>query len=273
VSTSIVVAYPFTPEDLAAKVDVFRGHIFTTPALYREGTKAIATCREMRVAIEERRKLLKQDSLEYGRKVDAVAKQLVDIIEAVEKPLKAAKTEVDQEKARAKEAAAAAERKAIEDDLRIRRQAEEDALREQRKAEEARLAEERKAIEAERAAAAAERKALEEERAAAAKELAEIRARKAKEQSEREARELAERMATEAEERRIHDLEYAEAQKKRLAALAPDREKLKTFRVCIDDLLRRAGEWKCSDADLERARTDAVRWLMDASSHLRDLES
>lgn len=232
-STSIQVAYPFTVESLAAQVDVLRGYTFAEPALYREGVKAIATCRGFRVQIEERRKLLKQDSLEYGKKVDAVAKQLVAVIEGVELPLKAAKDEIDKAKERAKQEAAEAERKAVEAAIRAEREAEEAKLRETRKAEEAQLVAQRKELAAEREAAAKERAALQAERDAAAKELAEFRAKQAAAKQERDAKELAERLAAEAEEARINALEYEQARQKRLAALAPDKAKLLQAAILI----------------------------------------
>jgi chromosome segregation ATPase len=256
-STSVVVAYPFTPDALAAKVDVLRGHAFTTPSLYREGTKAIATCRELRVQIEERRKLLKQDSLEYGRKVDAVAKELTAIIEAVESGLKSAKLEVDNEKARLKREAEEAERARVEAEVRAKREAEEAELAERRRAElaqieaqQAEIAAQRKALEAERKAHAAElakqraeqehqRLAMERERTQHAAELAELRAKREAAEAERRAQEEAARLAAEAEEARINALEYERERQRRLAALKPDLDKL--------------GAW----ADAVRAAADA----------------
>lgn len=274
-STSIVVAYPFSAEELALRVADLKERNFLTPAAYREGTNAIAVCRQMRVQIEERRKLLKHDSLEYGRKVDDVARQLTAVVEAVELPLKDAKKAVDEAKEAAKREALEAERRAVEEQIRAQREAEEAVLRVRRQAEEAALAEQRRALAAERAEAekerqaelqrmALERAALAEERAAAAKELAEVRARKAAEEAERRAQELAEQKRAEEEEARINALEYEQARQKRLAALAPDREKLKTFRVCLSDLLRRVDEWRCADSLLEQDRQEAVDLVKSA---------
>jgi hypothetical protein len=283
VSTSITVAYPFTPEFLGMELNRFRGQSFSEPTLYREGTKAIAKCREFRVAIEERRKLLKADSLEYGRKVDAVAKQLTDIITAVEGPLKADKLAVDNAKELAKREAAEAERRAVEEQIRAKREAEEEVLRVKRQAEEAELIAQRRALAAERAALEAQRAEAAEVARQEREELEAIRAEAkahreavAREQAaaeqERRAKELAEQKAAEAEEARINALEYEQARQKRLAALAPDREKLKTFRVCIDDLIRRTGEWETSDEQLKDAWDEAYHLLGEASDVLRRVE-
>lgn len=64
--------------------------------------------RETRLNIEKRRKALKADSLEYGRQVDAVAKELTAIIEPEEKRLENEESIVKREQERiAKEAAEA----------------------------------------------------------------------------------------------------------------------------------------------------------------------
>lgn len=277
-TTSIVVAYQFTPEALAKRVDILRGQSFTTPALYKDGVKAIATCREYRVAIEERRKLLKQDSLEYGRKVDAVAKQLTDIIAAVEEPLKVSKLEVDNAKARAKEAEQEAKRAAVEAEIRAKREAEEHALLVQRQADEERLRQERANFEAERKAAADERaKAAaeleaerEQMRAEREKHRAELRdleqQRHLREEAARqaqvavEAAALAERLAAEAEERRLNQLEYERQRQQRLAALEPDRVKLRAFAAKLEQF------W--SEASPQVQDDEAAALLCDMRSEL-----
>ena len=60
-----------------------------------------AACKELRtvrVAVEKRRKELKADALEYGRKVDSTAKAISERIEAVENPMKTAKEAEDARK-------------------------------------------------------------------------------------------------------------------------------------------------------------------------------
>lgn len=254
-SLSIVVAYPVTAEQLATQVSAFRGQSFATPALYKEGTKSIATCRELRVEIETRRKMLKHDSLEYGRKVDAVAKELTDIIEAVERELKASRKLIDDEKERLKREAQEAERQRVAAEMAAKREAEEAVLRAQRQAEEEQLAASRRALEAERLAFAKERQEAEAlaneqrrllgaEREKHAAELAELRAKREAAESERRGQELAERLRIEEEERRINALEAERQRQKRLAALAPDQDKLNQVARALQALIDDNGEWE-----------------------------
>lgn len=247
-STSILVAYPITPAELALKVDAHRGHSFTTPALYREGVKAIGTLRELRLQIEERRKALKHDSLEYGRKVDEIAKQLFEIILAVELPLKEARKQVDDAKELAKREAAEAERKRLAAELAAQREAEEAVLREQRRVESEALAEQRRELERERqellrlrqesdAVANEQKRLLDEERKQHAADLAVVKAQREAIEKEQRATQLAERMKAEAEEARINALEYEKQRAKRLAALAPDQDKLNQIARGVQDLI------------------------------------
>lgn len=267
-STSIVVAYPVTKEQLIEALSAYRGHSFSTPALYKEGTKAIAACRSFRVQIEERRKLLKQDSLEYGRKVDAVAKELVELIEMVEAPLKAAKREVDEAKERAKREAAEAERRAVEERIRQERLAEEAALREQRQAEEARLAEERQRLQAEREAAAKERAELEAIRAQLREQNAKLLEQAEKERAERVAAERAERLKVEAEERRINALEAEKQRQKRLAALQPDQDKLTQFARAVRNCADEHATWEFDSDGACQAADAAIEHLLNTAAEL-----
>ncbi len=72
--------------------------------------KAIAEIRTTRTDVEKRRKELKQDALDYGRKVDDAAKTITARLEAIEGPLKEQKDEIDAELARIKAEKAEAER-------------------------------------------------------------------------------------------------------------------------------------------------------------------
>ena len=72
--------------------------------------KAIAEIRTTRTDVEKRRKELKQDALDYGRKVDDAAKTITARLEAIEGPLKEQKDEIDAEVARIKAEKAEAER-------------------------------------------------------------------------------------------------------------------------------------------------------------------
>lgn len=268
-STSIVVAYPVTAEELAAQVDALRGLTFESPPNYKIGTAAIATCRGLRVKIEERRKLLKHDSLEYGKKVDAVAKQLTGIIEAVEDPLKAAKLAVDNEKERLKREAALAEQRVVEERIRAEREAEEAVLRQRRKAEEEQLAEQRRLLEEERKEAARERAALQAEREQAATELAQVRANKALAAQEQAAKDLAERLAAEAEEQRINALEYEQARQKRIAALAPDKDKLVQVGRALKRFIEDNG-WTFDTREAEKTYADALDEIESIADRLEN---
>lgn len=101
--TAIQVVYDVTDDAIALKRGKYALLTADTPQGYELVRLAIADCRETRLAVEKRRKELKVDSLEYGRKVDTVARHLTDQIEAIEQPLKIAKAAIDDEKARVKE--------------------------------------------------------------------------------------------------------------------------------------------------------------------------
>lgn len=147
-TTAIQVVYPITEADITARFAGFAELTADSPQGYKAVQAAIGELRSARVDVERRRKDLKAESLEYGRRVDEVAKYLTGLIEAIEHPLKAKKAAVDEEKARIKAEKEAAERAAIEAKIRAEQEAETARL----KAEAERLAQERAALEAERAA-------------------------------------------------------------------------------------------------------------------------
>jgi DNA repair exonuclease SbcCD ATPase subunit len=64
---------------------------------YEVVRRAIATARDLRLTIEAKRKELKQVSLDYGRMVDDIAKDLQAEIEPVEQALRKEKEKVDNE--------------------------------------------------------------------------------------------------------------------------------------------------------------------------------
>lgn len=66
-------------------------------------TAAIGTLRQLRTSVEVKRKELKADALEWGRKVDAEAKRITGRLLSLEEPLKEQKQLVDAEKQRLKE--------------------------------------------------------------------------------------------------------------------------------------------------------------------------
>lgn len=223
----------------------------TTPKGYEEVRVAIGECRTMRTGVEATRKALKADALEWGRKVDAVAKDLTARLEAIEGPLKIKKAAVDEAKEKAKAEKERAEREEIERIVRAAREREEAEARAKREeeereleakrarlAEEQRLAEERRAAEEERLAR--ERAELEaklrafEEQERAARERAEAEERARLERIEAEER--AKREQAEAEERARVEKKRAAAEARRLAALRPDAEKLHAWAAVLDAL-------------------------------------
>ena len=168
-----LVRYHVTPEDIARTTAEYGALTADTTAGYEQVRKAIAYCRTTRVEIEARRKKLKASSLEFGRRVDKAAKDLVGLIEPIEGDLQAKKDAVDAEKDRLKREAAEAERRALEEKIRLEREAEEAritaereareaAARVEREAEEKRLAEERARLEAQAAELAEQNRQQEE---------------------------------------------------------------------------------------------------------------
>jgi phage-related minor tail protein len=284
-TTTIVVAYPVTIAQIQEQLAPLAEVSFETS--YAEGRKALAACRDLRGDIEERRKFLKADSLAYGREVDRVAKELTSAVEAIEEVLKGRKLLVDKAKEAAKRAAEEAERAKVEAEIRAKREAEEAVLREQRQAEEAALKAERAALlkerqaaeaaallqrqEAEKAAlkAAEEREELERERQAARQELAELRAERERQAREKAAQELAERKIAEAEQERIHKLEWEAEQKRRIAALAPDLDKLRTFAASIRGLVKTAPE--VDDDQAAQCLVHACQQLIETAELLEEL--
>jgi chromosome segregation ATPase len=64
---------------------------------YEEVKRAIGWCRTKRGEIEAKRKVLNEDALRWQRQVNAEAKRLTGLIEAIEDPLKVKKKSVDDE--------------------------------------------------------------------------------------------------------------------------------------------------------------------------------
>lgn len=219
--------------------------------------------KEKRCAVENRRKELKADALEWGRKVDAEAKRLTSLLTPIEEHLDAQEKAHDAEKERIKREAEESQRRklqarvtamqqcratvdlfkiqqmgdaefdaalqaAIESDQRRRDQEEADRI------ERERLEAERREAEELRMAEAREKQLLEAERLAA--ERAELD-RQRKEQAEAQAKidaenrriaddRSAKERAEQAELERINAAERKAAEAARIESLRPDREKL-----------------------------------------------
>lgn len=262
--------------------------------------KARSEVKRVRVAVEKRRKELKADALEWGRKVDGEAKRITALLTEVEQPL------IDEIK-RVEDEREAAERAKIEAELEAKRKAERERIEAEQKAERERVEAERAEMEAERqriakerAEWAAARKAEAEARAAEqarieaeqAAQRAELEAERQKleaqrqeqeriererlerEQAEREAKERAEREAAEAKakaereaaEAKQREIEAA-AEAKRQEALRPDREKALKFAEKLEEL----SSWVpfSEDAEAQDAFSSAANSITDAIAVLK----
>jgi len=264
-----LIKFSIADVEIAKMQSLFTGLCAETSDGYENVRKAIATTRKHRGDIEKKRKELKADAIEYGRKVDAEACRLTEALRAIEEPLQAEKDRIDEETERVRHAKAEKQRQENEAALKRALEAEEARLKEIRDQEEARLAEERKAIEAERAEFEAERAriaagqkakadaevealrvqraAIEAEKAAIAEsqkiiasQQAEIQRQKdaaerveferlAKIEAEKEASEKAQRDLAEKERLRIEHEKQVAEEARLAAAMASDIDKLRAF--------------------------------------------
>jgi chromosome segregation ATPase len=246
-----LVRYEVTEADIAATRAKYAALSCDTKDGYEEVRLAIGFCRETRVKIESRRQDLKRAALEYGRKVDSVAKHLTGLIREIEEPLKEKKLVVDNERERVRAEKEAAEKAALEAQIRAEQEAAEAARRAERAAEEARLAEERQKLEAERERLDREASALKAQREEAAARAREEEARlerqreelrlererqeraeferQAKIRAEEEAKVRMERERVEAEEARRREEERQAEHARRIEAMKPDIERVRDF--------------------------------------------
>lgn len=240
-----VIRYDVTDEQIEALRERFAA---LTRADDRESYEAvrlaIGETRDLRVAVEEKRKELKAGALEYGRRVDEVARRYREALEGIEAPLKALKAAEDEKKAAAKAAAEAAELARVEAEIKARREAEEAELRRQREAEEARIRAEREALAAQQAEVArlrAEAEAVLAKAAAAQAEAdraraeadhaAQVEKARAEAAEQERARAAAEALRVEAE-RRAEELRAAE-HAKLLEKLRPDAQRLADYATAL----------------------------------------
>lgn len=293
-STALPVVFNLTEARIEQMRTECKGLVCSDKKTYETTRKALSVVRTARTEIEKRRKLLKADALEYGRRVDAMAKQLTEKVVSIEEPLKAEVERYEAEQARIKAEKEAAERAAIEAELKAQREkeeaerkaaqeAEEARLKALRDAEEARLAEERKALEAERVrleelqrlenerieaerAKLAEQQRIEQERIDAErkaederreKERAELQAywdAKAAEQARIEAEQQAERERLQA----IQD----EIEAKRLEAERIENERLEAIRLEQEAAAKaRAERIEAERLAKEQAERERAEWL------------
>lgn len=212
---------------------------------------AIGELTKIRTSIEKRRKELKADSLEYGRRIDSFAKDCTSIIEQLEIPLRTAKQLIDTEKERKQKAAEEAERLEVEQKAKEERDAEEARLKAIRDAENeknrqvaAKLKEIEDAqkaaqakLDAERAELDRQRQAMaaEQERVAKAQEVERQRLeriefeRQASIKAEQEAKERLERERIESEKRAAEKAKSDEEAAKLRALVMSDAEKMEEY--------------------------------------------
>lgn len=101
VSTSTqVIDYPVTDKAIADLRAQYKDLVVTNNSEWKAVSSALSVVRGLRVSVEKRRKELKADALEYGRKVDAEAKRITTLIEEIEDPLAAQKQAYEEEKER-----------------------------------------------------------------------------------------------------------------------------------------------------------------------------
>lgn len=208
------VTYDITEDQIGQIRDKYAG--LTIDAGGYEAVKAaVQHCTRTRSGIETRRKDLKKEALEYGRRVDTVAKRLVSLVRDIETPLVAEREKVDGPKREAKRVAEA------------RKKAE----------EEARLTEAKAKIDAEQAALRAGREKLEAERTTLRAEQERASRmefeRQAKIKTEAEAKAQAERDRVATEEARVAEAERVAAIQARMDALRPDALKIQEWATRI----------------------------------------
>ena len=260
-TASDLIVYSPTEQAIAAMRSQFAGltiRDIKDTAGYKAVHDARILVRDARVMIEKQRKGFKAEALEYGRQVDAKAKQLFELLEPIESHLSSEEKRIDDEKEAIKNAA----RLKAEAEARAKQEAEAAAFR----AEQERVAAERRKLDEERAELEAEKLRIQEEEAArqraiaaaAAAEKAKVeteqrrladaeRERQHAAEVERARAETAERVRIETETRlRRQDEEAAAAEKRRADAkeakrlkaeeLRPDREKLASVAVAVREI-------------------------------------
>lgn len=247
-----MITYPVAKQEIAELRQKFGGLACDTPKGYESTRLAIAQCRELRGKVEKRRKELKADSLEFGRKVDAVAKHLTSELLSIEEPLALLKSEVDDRKQKEREAKEAAERAKVEAELKAKHEAEQARLKAEREAEEAKLAQERAKLEAERAEMAAKQKAIDEANRIERQKMEADRAKAEQESKERQAK---------------IDAENTERQR----AIDEANRKIETERKAIEAAKQKAEREEFERQAKIKAEFDA-REKAEAARHYAELE-
>ncbi len=227
--------YAVTLEQIAEVSKTYALLQANTSAGYRDVQLALRDCVGKRTGIDKTRKKLKAPALAFNKEVEAVANELKAAVVAIEGPLSEKKAAVDEVKAAEKEARAKAKRDAEKAAAAAELAEEAARLKTIRDTEEANLAVKREAqrIEAARLAALADK--LEAE-------AAEAQAKLAKERAELAAEKKAADEKAAAAAAGLARVEAEKAEAERVAAMAPDLEKLKDFGHRIHALVSNAPE-------------------------------
>lgn len=195
-----------------------------------------------RCAVENMRKELKADALDYGRNVDAEAKRITALLEPIETHLLEQEQTIDAEKERIKNAA----RLKAEAEAKAKADAEEAARKAAQEAEAAALRAERQKLEAERLAMEAERSRVAAEQKAAQDKID------------------AERRATETEQKRMADIESARLraiEMEKATAEAAEKARIETeARIAREAAAKLAAEKARAEAEeAARIKAEALR--------------
>ena len=210
----------------------------STPAGYELIRQGISEVRTLRTGVEATRKRLKQDALEWGRKVDAEAKRITNKLREIEDPLKEAKQHADDEVDRIRREKQESERRKEAEAREVERVRREREQAEQRRIEQEEMAKERQRLAEEQKKLAVEQERLRLERDEIERERREKEAEERRHRQEIEAKARREREEKEAADRAARDLEEAEARH-------PDCERLRTWldSICVPDPPELNSDW------------------------------
>lgn len=271
-ATAGVIRFSVTDVGIAELRDRYAGLSADTSKGYEAVRLAIAECRCLRGAVEQRRVELKADALAWSRTVDAEAKRITGLLYAIEDPLKAQKDAIDAEKERRRQEVIEAKRLELEAQIRAEREAEEVMLRAAREAEEERLRAARVADEerlaAERARLEAERRLLEDARRKADADDAARRDQARRQHEAEEATLRAEREALDADRRKVQaERERAEREEfERQTRIRAEREATERVERERIEKAKRDAEFAALRPDVEKvaAYADKILALSEA---------
>lgn len=266
------ITFPDVTEAIIAEIEERSMELSISGVEDKKGLAMVHSARmeikKLRVAVEKRRKELKADALEYGRRVDAKAKKFMDKLLPIEARLKGEEDRISAEKERIKREAEEARKRVVQGRVnklqKLGADIEVDLISDCSEEEFADILataetefEERKAREEEEARQRAEQAERErQEREAEQKRLAAERAELERMRAKQEAEEKARREAEEKRMAEAHAKADAElkAQQKRQEELELERQALERERAAIERERRQVEE----ERRLEQARKEAA---------------